>query len=439
MATYTDRIARQINLDTLFRQIADQHGAVWLDSSLSTGVSGRYSFVARQPSITLRMTPDRVVLRNGSHTTELSSPALGWDMIERLTNANTKFAIGCIDYEATLPFLRLDSPSSNPEINFMFYDSVLRVDHVSGAIEATDPNSDDYSDLLQAASGINSPVEVVISDVQPAITKDDYLDRVRQIKWHIGEGDIYQANFTTRFDVGSRIAPFDAYCRLRQMNPGQYSAYVNLGDRQILSSSPERMFRRDGSHISTSPIKGTIERGVDAHEEQANLKQLIHSSKDRAELLMIVDLERNDLGRIATTGSVKVPELFRPEIYSTLIHLVSDVEAELKAGVSFREIIAAMLPGGSITGAPKKRAVEILSTIETVPRSIYTGCIGYLHGDQADFNIAIRTVEHRDGCYHVHAGGGIVADSDPEAEYDEMLLKASSMFRALGIEGLLCH
>jgi para-aminobenzoate synthetase component 1 len=149
---------------------------------------------------------------------------------------------------------------------------------------------------------------------------------------------------------------------------------------------------------------------------------------------MIVDLERNDLGKIAHIGSVRVDELFKTEVYSSLIHLVSDISAHLKPEVRLPDIFRALLPGGSITGAPKRRAVEIINQLETTPRSVYTGCIGYLDGDRADFNIAIRTMLYRDGVYHVHAGGGIVDDSDPEAEYQEMLLKAGNLLRALGVE-----
>ncbi len=149
---------------------------------------------------------------------------------------------------------------------------------------------------------------------------------------------------------------------------------------------------------------------------------------------MIVDLERNDLGKLARSGTVRVDDLFEPLCYSSVFHLAANVSATLKPDVSISEIIAALLPGGSISGAPKKRAVEIIRQFETVPRLVYTGCIGYIDHKTADFNIAIRTMLHHDGCYHVHAGGGIVADSDPEEEYQEMLLKARNLFRALGAD-----
>jgi para-aminobenzoate synthetase component 1 len=269
--------------------------------------------------------------------------------------------------------------------------------------------------------------------VSATISRDEYLSRVRRIKEHVHEGDIYQANFTSKFEVATGEQPFDVYSRLRQLSPAPYAAFLNFGDMQTLSSSPERMLLREGTHIITSPIKGTIVAGETAAEIEVNRQRLLASAKDRAELLMIVDLERNDLGKVARTGSVRVDSLFRTELYRSLIHLVSDVSAEINDATSTRSVLQALLPGGSITGAPKLRAIEILQQLEETPRGLYTGCIGYMKPGRADFNIAIRTIVHQNSVYHVHAGGGIVADSSPEAEYEEMLLKASNMFRALGL------
>jgi para-aminobenzoate synthetase component 1 len=217
------------------------------------------------------------------------------------------------------------------------------------------------------------------------------------------------------------------------MNPAPYSAYCNFGDYRILSSSPERMFLKEGNRITTGPIKGTIARGSNEEEDMVNTERLLRSEKDRAELLMIVDLARNDLGRIAEIGSVSVDSLFRPEIYSSVIHLVGDVSCRLAPKTGTTDVLRALMPGGSITGAPKRRAIEIIDSLEDTPRSVYTGCIGYVVGDRADFNIAIRTMLYRNGRYHIHAGGGIVADSEPGAEFEEMRLKARNMLSAVGL------
>jgi para-aminobenzoate synthetase component 1 len=194
------------------------------------------------------------------------------------------------------------------------------------------------------------------------------------------------------------------------------------------------MFYRHRDLITACPIKGTIKSANNETERTVQLEKLLNSTKDKAELLMIVDLMRNDLGKIAKTGSVEVSNLFCAEEYSSLIHLVTDVSARLKDNIKYSEIFEALMPGGSITGAPKKRAVEILQEHEPAPRGAYTGCIGYVNGDKADFNIAIRTMFHQNNLYQINAGGGIVADSEPNSEYQEMLLKANNLFRALGSE-----
>lgn len=384
----------------------------------------------------------------GKESARVGSRRCLLDYLEKLWRFETRFVVGYFAYEAALPFLAIEEIKQAPpikqalpvpEVRFLFYDSVMRFDHLEGVVTVTNPDCDDYSDLLGDHPAGYIDDDTGSSEVVPTLSKVEYLEKIDRIKWHINEGDIYQANFTVRFDVHSQSDPFVIYKRLRRLNPSPYGAFLNLGHYQILSSSPERMFKKAGSHISTSPIKGTVQRGKNRLEEAVNLQRLLSSEKDRAELLMIVDLERNDLGRIAQIGSVKVDEIFKPEIYSSLIHLVSDISAELKPEIGLTDVFRALLPGGSITGAPKKRAIEIISQLEATPRSVYTGCIGYVDGDQADFNIAIRTILHQRERYYVHAGGGIVADSNPETEYQEMLLKAGNLFRALGLdkEGVL--
>ena len=392
---------------------------------------GRNSFVTEDPQIDVMLENDRILVRAPNRRLQSLPGEQIWDMLSQLWNSREYFSVGYISYEATLPFLGVSSRhqgSDIPSVRFLFYDSVRKFEHScdEDALGQADP--DNHHDL----SGTSGAADQ-FRDYRLTTRREDYLDRVRTIKEHIREGDIYQANFTTRIDVRSTEPPFEVYRRLRRLNPAPYSAYMNFGDYQILSSSPERMFAKQGRRLSTSPIKGTIARGDDRSQSERNCRRLLQSEKDRAELLMIVDLERNDLGRIARPGSVSVDRLFKTETYSSVIHLVSDISAELAPEVSMTDVISAMLPGGSITGAPKKRAVEIINELEVCPRSVYTGCVGYVHGDDADFNIAIRTMIHADSVYRIHAGGGIVADSDPEAEYREMLLKARNLLRAVGV------
>jgi para-aminobenzoate synthetase component 1 len=223
--------------------------------------------------------------------------------------------------------------------------------------------------------------------------------------------------------------------RLRHFSPAPFSAYLGFGDLAIVSSSPERFLLKDGSYIETRPIKGTRPRGSDSFEDAMLEKELKESAKDRAEHIMIVDLERNDLGRICEYGTVRPRELFVLERYSTVFHLVSTVCGRLKEGVDPVDCLLATFPGGSITGAPKIRSMEIIEELEPVKRSVYTGALGYISFDgDMDTSIVIRTFVAKGGKAYFQVGGGIVADSDPEKEYDETLVKAKGMMQALGVE-----
>ncbi len=251
---------------------------------------------------------------------------------------------------------------------------------------------------------------------------------------HIAAGDVYQVNLAQRFLVDPAPPLPALYRSLRDASPAPFLALHTLPGGGIASSSPERFFRIVGERIETWPIKGTRPRGRTPAEDLALAAALRQSEKDRAENVMIVDLERNDLGRVAEIGSVTVAELCGVASHANVHHLVSRVEGRLRPDAGPVDVIRALFPGGSITGAPKIRAVEIIDDLEPVRRGVYTGAIGYwdLSGD-CDWNIAIRTVVLANGRASFHAGGGIVADSTPEAEYEETLVKASGMMRALGV------
>jgi len=266
-------------------------------------------------------------------------------------------------------------------------------------------------------------------------TRAGYLRVVERALEHIAAGDIYQANLSQRFWVEPAPAPAALYRRLRAVAPAPFLAYAALpGGGGIASSSPERFFSIRGSRIESWPIKGTRPRGRSRVEDVALAEALRASEKDRAENLMIVDLARNDLGRLCEIGSIRVPALWEVETHSNVHHLVSRVVGELRDDVGPVDVIRALFPGGSVTGAPKIRAVEIIDALEPVRRGVYTGAVGYwdASGD-ADWNIAIRTVTVCRGAASFHAGGAIVADSTPEGEYEETLVKASGMMRALGV------
>ena len=260
-----------------------------------------------------------------------------------------------------------------------------------------------------------------------------YQSAVRRVRDYILAGDVFQVNLAQRFDAPLAESPIDVYRRLRATNPAPFAAYLDGGAFQVLSASPERFLRVDGRHVETRPIKGTRPRGATPDADAALGAELRASEKDRAENVMIVDLLRNDLSRVCRPGTVRATELLRLESHPTVHHLVSVVEGMLDEGRSAFDLLRAAFPGGSITGAPKLRAMEIIAELEPSRRSIYCGTIGYVSfaGDM-DTSIVIRTLVASGGRVWFQAGGGIVADSDPVAEYEETLDKARALIEALG-------
>lgn len=269
-------------------------------------------------------------------------------------------------------------------------------------------------------------------DIRPNFEKEEYKAAVDRMIRYIIEGDIYIANMTQRLDVASDKDPLSVFYYLREHNPSPFGGYLDCGDHQIVCASPERFLQLKDGLVQTRPIKGTRKRGDTPEEDAALRLELEQSEKDKSELLMIVDLERNDLNRVCRPGSVKVTELFTVEAYATVFHLVSNIQGQLAEGMDVTDLLKAAFPGGSITGAPKYRAMEIIDELEHGKRGLYTGSIGYLTLDGAcDLNIVIRTALHRDGRYHLGVGGGITAESDLEFEYEETLQKARAVLEAL--------
>ena len=269
-----------------------------------------------------------------------------------------------------------------------------------------------------------------------SLPRERYLRAVEAVKRHITLGDIYQANLTQRFasEFGGDL--WELYGALVTATPAPRSAYVETSEFALASVSPETFIDVDRhGNATTLPIKGTRPRGGTPEEDDRLRSELLLSAKDRAELTMIVDLERNDLGRVAKTGSVRVPELAALRTYPAVHHLVATVTAELKDGTGFEDLVRAVFPGGSITGAPKLRAIEILKTLEPVPRHLYTGSLFFLDDDGTTWSsILIRSVVVRGGVAFLGAGGGVVADSEPEGEWMESNAKARALTRVLGFE-----
>jgi len=272
----------------------------------------------------------------------------------------------------------------------------------------------------------------VLDRVRANLSRAQYLDAFARIQRYLREGDCYQVNLAQRFAAPTQGDPWLAYRELRVMNPAPFGAYLGTPDCQVLCSSPERFLRVRNALVETKPIKGTRPRGADPDEDLRLAAELRASPKDRAENLMIVDLLRNDLGRVCAIGSIEVPTLFAVESFARVHHLVSTVCGRLAAGRTALDLLRACFPGGSITGAPKRRAMEIIEELEPNRRGIYCGAIGYLGFDGAmDTNIAIRTLVHSGGLTRLWAGGGIVADSDAQSEYRETFDKAAPLLDLL--------
>ena len=272
-------------------------------------------------------------------------------------------------------------------------------------------------------------------DFRPQVEREIFVDMVRSAKDWIASGDIYQVCLSHPFFAPPTRRTWDFHEVLRRFSPAPYSAYLDGGGTQIVSASPECFLQMSGRQILTRPIKGTRPRKADPQSDRLSSEELKASAKEAAELVMITDLERNDLGQVCEYGSVAVPQLLHLEAYEQVFHLVSTVEGRLRAGVSHVEALRACFPGGSISGAPKKRAMEIITELEPFPRGIYTGAIGYFgFNGESQFSMAIRTAVFEQERAHFHVGAGIVADSDEESEWHETWHKAAGLLMAAGAD-----
>lgn len=271
--------------------------------------------------------------------------------------------------------------------------------------------------------------------VTSTFQREHYVKVVERVAEYIRAGDVFQANLSQQLFARTEVSPIELYGRLRAVNPAPFAAYYSADEWAVVSASPERFLKVTGREVETRPIKGTRRRSAESAEDDRLKRELLASEKDRAENVMIVDLLRNDLSRVCRPGSVTVPELCSLETYETVHHLVSAVRGELELGRTAWDLFAAAFPGGSITGAPKVRAMEIIRELEPTPRGAYCGSLFYVGFDgSADSSILIRTMAWQAGRVRIGVGGGITAASDPEAEYQETLDKATGMLRALGVE-----
>jgi para-aminobenzoate synthetase/4-amino-4-deoxychorismate lyase len=306
---------------------------------------------------------------------------------------------------------------------FGIYSSPLAFDHTKGCFNGSAPLQATPQNSKDTCSAIAGPVALEIG-------KEEYCAKILEIKERIAAGDTYQVNFTDKISFVPPASTAATFTALAKQQPVAYSAFINAADHHILSFSPELFFRVDDRNIVTRPMKGTMSRGLDAVEDAQAALRLQNDEKNRSEHVMIVDLLRNDLGRICTTGSIQVNDLFSVERYETLLQMTSTVSGNLREGIGYGDIFQSLFPSGSITGAPKIQTMRIIRELERTPRGVYTGAIGYISPrGTAAFNVAIRTLVMKDGKAQMGVGGGIVADSDPADEYRECLLKAAFLTR----------
>lgn len=427
-------------------------GSAFLDSSLAGGKTGRYSIVAPQPAALLQLDGEATVWNGQLRRQDAFALLRQWQAAHRLpaaAAAGLPFvagAIGFFGYDLGRRWERVQGRASQdvamPELWLGLHEGALVFDHLQQKVWLTaldvagrgEARLAQWRRLLAGTRPLAAPAAAPsLGPCFTNMTKEEYLCALERVIAHIFSGDIFQANLTRRLHCRTAEDPYEVYRRLRRSSPAPFAAYLNAGALQVASASPERYLRLRGDCLETRPIKGTRPRGATAAEDAALRSSLWQSEKDRAELTMITDLQRNDLGRSCVVGSVQVPELFRLEEYATVFHLVSVVTGRLLPEKDVLDVVAASFPGGSITGAPKVRAMQILDDLEPTWRGLYTGSLGYLDvRGHADLNIVIRTVLFSGGNAYVQTGGGIVAQSLPEQEYAETLHKARALLAALG-------
>jgi para-aminobenzoate synthetase component 1 len=455
MSTYIHSVVLHSTPYEVAAIFRDRNYFAFLDSSRNGSVQGRYSILGWDPEIVFRAKRDRIDLcARGEWIRRSEDPISALDRLLRIwtpESANTiRFAGGAIGYLGYDLFrflerydnLRAVDDLHLPDCCLAIYDMLLVFDHENNEWTLRGNSSETRLEMrlseiqrhfadLPANRGVRK-----VGPPQSNMDKQQYVAAVEKALDYIAAGDIYQVNLSQRFCQQVEASPFELFSSLRSVSPSFYGAYLNCGDHVVISSSPELFLAREGPVIETRPIKGTRPRGRDKEEDQQMKTDLIDNEKEAAELAMIVDLERNDLGRLCEYGSVEVVEHRYVDRLPTLFHTVSTVRGRLRGGTTIVDILRATFPGGSISGCPKIRAIQIIDELERTQRHVYTGSIGFMgfNGDLR-LNVAIRTMTVIGNRVYYHVGSGIVADSIPEREYEETLHKAAALQRAIADAG----
>lgn len=453
-----EKIRLAYPLEELFTRFADSKDACFLNSSLKNDTA-RYSFIGLNPFLSLNSKKNSIRVETAFHSFKTKGEP--FEYLEKIVNNYTvknpstfPFIAGGMGYFSydLKDFIEKLSDKAKDDLKlfdmyFVFYRTLLIHDNLDpehlyiSALDMLSHKTEKTCHLLEKikkslASRHTNSHKLKTRPFQPNLklnfSKQEYLKAIKKIIAYIRAGDIYQACLSQRFETPWPFHPYSLYLKLNKINPAPFSAYMNFKKSKIISSSPELFLRLRDNIIETRPMKGTRPRGKTFKKDSILKKELEKSEKDKAELMMIMDLERNDLGKISIPGSIKVTKMRRIETYPTVFQAISVIKGKTRENISPVSILKAAFPGGSISGCPKIRAMEIIEELEPTKRNVYTGAIGYISfHNTMDLNIAIRTMIVKNKTAYFQAGGGITSDSIPEAEYKETLHKAKALIDSL--------
>ncbi|WP_061810586.1 aminodeoxychorismate synthase, component I [Rossellomorea vietnamensis] len=425
---------------------------------LESGRGGRYSVAGLQPDVIFQSIPEGLRIQDSTGAEVIHGDPLiqleKW-MTPHRTERREDLpdfqggVIGFLSYDYARKIEKLPSLGRDdleiPDLYFYYLKEWAVFDHQEDCLwtmmlSEQDPESAvaklsqwtaSWDNALSSKNETKKVSNDDMAEVEVSMDEEEFSAAVKRIQAYISQGDVFQVNLSVRQSQQLRTEPYAVYKKLRELNPSPYMSYIHSPDFQIVSGSPELLVKKKGMEVSTRPIAGTRSRGKDADEDERLALELIHNEKERAEHVMLVDLERNDLGKVCEYGTVEVNEFMVIEKYSHVMHIVSNVRGKLDETKTGADVIRSVFPGGTITGAPKVRTMEIIEELEPVRRGIYTGSIGWigLNGDM-ELNIVIRTMLVKEGKGHIQAGAGVVIDSNPEYEYKESLKKAKALWVA---------
>ena len=439
------------DVEALFNAVRDLPSPIWFDSGKPRSLQGRLDIISAAPARILETRGSSTLISDseGNSQTSTACPfalcqeamddfALQGDKLTELPFVGGLAGFFGYGLGAAAASEGSKGPADMPDMRQGYYLWALVINQqISQAHLVFHPacprslRRDIQARLANPAPLAEKPFALT-SDFQASTTRSDYEADVAKVKDYIAAGDCYQVNYAQHFSAEFEGEPWAAYLHLRKALPSPFSSFLSWDDKALLSLSPERFIKTSGQQVEAKPIKGTISRGISVEEDQEQAIALMNSSKDRAENLMIVDLLRNDLGKSCEPGSIRVPKLFNLESFANVHHLVSTITGRIREDISALDLLAGCFPGGSITGAPKKRAMEIIAELEKVPRTIYCGSIGYISANgRMDTNIAIRTLLAEKNKLHCWGGGAIVSDSQADSEYLESLAKVSLLMDTL--------